>query len=340
MGRKRVIAMGMVLLMMLSLLAGCQKQTDSSEETQETVEDIKVSEFRSLNWAPVFVAYEEGFFEEEGLNVEFVKYADGPIAFEGLHAGDSQFCLISQEPVLRAQEEGLESVFVGTTVTKRMDGFVGSKEITDISQLKGKAIYGGLPGSAGYSFVSSILREGGLDPEKDVTFVNIDYGATLSALESGQIQGTFINADNRIEMEKIGANFFVDTSKDEDAEKYLGNNIFPGEVVTVTKEYLEENPETVQKFVNAMVKGAEWIQEHSDDEVATSVQPLFEGMEYDDLVAKIELLRPIFSEDCYMPEEGENAIVQYAINTGVIQSELNYADIVDMTFVNEANGNK
>lgn len=272
--------------------------------------------------------------------MEFVKYSDGPIAFEGLHAGDSQFCLISQEPVLRAQEEGMESVFVGTTVTKRMDGFVGSKEITEISQLKGKAIYGGLPGSAGYSFVSSILREGGLDPEKDVTFVNIDYGATLSALESGQIQGTFINADNRIEMEKIGANFFVDTSKDEDAEKYLGNNIFPGEVVTVTKEYLEENPETVQKFVNAMVKGAEWIQEHSDDEVATSVQPLFEGMEYDDLVAKIELLRPIFSEDCYMPEEGENAIVQYAINTGVISSELNYDDIVDMTFVDEANGDK
>lgn len=68
-----------------------------------------------MNYAAVHIADAMGYFEEQGLDVEFAVYGDGPVAFQGMHAGDSQFCMLSIEPVFRAFDEGLESKVAGST---------------------------------------------------------------------------------------------------------------------------------------------------------------------------------------------------------------------------------
>ena len=182
---KSLLSILLVITMMATLLSGCgntDKPTpNASKEQTSTGEKTKIviSEFRALGWLPVHVAYQNGYFDEEGLDVEFAVYGDGPVAFQGMHAGDSQFSLLSVEPIFRAYEEGLESTFVAAVQNTRLYAFVGSKDITDVKQLKGKSIFAGAPGSAPYSFVSNILRNAGLNPETDVTFVTMQYGASM-----------------------------------------------------------------------------------------------------------------------------------------------------------------
>ena len=82
---------------MLLVFNGCsvnQPNTPADNTAGEAKElkKIVISEFRGINWMSAYVADLLGYFEEEGLDAEFIIYKDGPIAFQGMHAGDSDFC--------------------------------------------------------------------------------------------------------------------------------------------------------------------------------------------------------------------------------------------------------
>ena len=105
-------------------------------------------EFRSEFWLPAYLAETPGFYKEEGLEVTFITTKDGPLAFQGVHAGSADLIMLSTEPVLRAQAKGLESVIIMSILSNKPYMFVGSPAIKDVKQLKGKTIFAGAPGSA------------------------------------------------------------------------------------------------------------------------------------------------------------------------------------------------
>ncbi|MTI56616.1 ABC transporter substrate-binding protein [Geosporobacter ferrireducens] len=336
---KKIIAMMVLVVMSATLMIGCGTKETAAEKEPVTekasneLTKVVISEFRNLSWLPVYVAYQNGYFQEEGLAPEFVLYKDGPIAFQGMHGGDSQFCLLSQEPVLKAEQEGLDSSIIYSVLDTRLYGFVGAKDIKSVKDLKGQAIFAGMPGSAPYSFVSAILKEGGLDPQKDVTFVNLDYSASMTALSQGKIKASYINVDNRIEIQSMDVNMLVDTSNPADAAKYLKADVFTGEIITTTGEFASKNPEVVQDFVNAVHKGTKWINEHSAEEAAKLVAPLFQGMEEDVLAKKITILKGAITKTGYISEESQTAVENFAIKNGVINASIPYNQIIDMQFV-------
>lgn len=325
---------GLVLSGVLLFTAtGCGNSASSLSEPESTTTKIVISEFRNINWAPVYLAEANGYFEEEGLEVNWALYNDGPVAFQRLHVNDSQFCLLSQEPVLKAQLEGLNSTLIYTILDTRLYSLVSRPEIETVQDLKGKVIFAGMPGSAPYSFVSSILTENGLDPERDVTFVNMDYGAALSALESGKIQASYIGTDNRLELRNMDANVLVDTADRADAEKYLKSDLFPGEIICTTKQYAEENPETVQAFVNAVSRAVTWFHGHSSAEAAELLAPYFKGMDLETLAEKLDMVRESTTQTGYIGEQPEIAVQDFCINNGVISEHIPYSEFVDMSFV-------
>lgn len=334
---KKIIAMLLMLAMSVTAFAGCGNKESSTDANATTgskeSKKVVISDFRNLSWSAVYVAYQNGYFQEEGIEPEFALYKDGPIAFQGMHAGDSQFCLLSQEPVLKAEQEGLDSSIIYSMLDTRLYGFVGASDIDNVADLKGQAIFAGMPGSAPYSFVSSILKEAGLDPQKDVTFVNLDYAASMSALSKGEIKASYINVDNRVEIQNMDVNVLVDTSKPEDAAKYLQSDVFSGEIICSTGDYVKKNPETVQGFINAVNKGTKWINEHSAEEVAGVIAPLFEGTTEDVLAKKIDILKSSITKTGRISKESQTAVENFCIKNGVITEEIPYDKIIDMTFV-------
>ena len=328
---KKTIFIAGLLLAALGFLVGCQGGGDTPEEGGK--EKITIAEMRGEFWLPVYIAEVNGYYEEEGLEAEFVVYKDGPIALQSMHAGDADFCMLSTEPVLRAYEEGFESEIIMATLKNKAFMFAAGEGVTD---LKGQAIFGGTPGSSPYSFVSSYLKEQGLDPDNDVNWVNMEYGAALNALESKQLAAAYFDSTRRTAVEGINAAILIDTTNPEDHKAVYGTEFYESSIIATTKEFSETHPETVQKFVNAVQKAMKWQQEKSDAEIVSAIAPMFEGDAVNEDVIKI--LKSSLSKDGTITEEGYAAIEKFSLDQGIIKEPLDYDVVINMDYVN--NGTK
>ena len=342
--KKKLVAIMIMCLLATSLTACKGEKSGDSVKPEEKVEEkdldssddnkdkIVISEMRGESWMPVYLAEELGYFEEEGLETEFIVFKDGPIAFQGMHAGDSDFCMLSTEPVLRAHEEGLKSRIIIPTVKSKQYMFATSQDVKEIKDLKGKAIFGGMPGSAPYSFVLALLEQNGLD-KNDVEWINMEYGAALGALEKGTISGAYFDSQNSIEVKKINGNILVDTSDEKVHKDLYGTEYYESQMVVVTEDYLKENPETVQKFVNAVVKAIDWQNNHSDKEIADVVKPMFDGKDLEEVIGAI---RGSLNKDGRYSKEGYSAVENFCLSQDIIKEAIGYENIIDMSFVEKA----
>lgn len=342
--KAKLLTLTLAMLMMVSLFGGCGNQSpktsnpdNASQGGTKELTKVVVSEFRGISWSPMYIAYQLGYYKDEGLDVELLKIDDGPNCFRGMHAGESDFCILSQEVALKAQEQGMRSTFVTTMLDTRYYAFIAKSDIATAADLKGKTVFASTPGSAPYTFCVAVMEEAGLVIGKDVTLVTMDKGAVITALDKGEIQAAFINADNFKEADNIeGVHYLVDTRKAEDAARYLKSDTFPAEVILCTEKFKNANPETVQAFVNATCKGLKWLQEHSSEEVADTIAELFPGMTKEVIATKIEMMRGAFSKNGYISVDGEKAILDFSKRAGIITSDIPYEDIVDMSFLNKA----
>lgn len=338
---KKLVSIISVLTLSLSLLTGCGNSNPTSETDNKELTKVVVSEFRGINWASTYVADALGFFKEEGLEIEYSIYKDGPIAFQGMHAGDSDFCLLSAEPVLRAYDEGMESYFVLTNTQNRTYAFATKPEIKTMQDLKGKTVFAGMPGSAPYSFVLSLLKEAGME-ENDVSFINLEYGAAITALAEGQVDGIFFDIYNKKELTSTipDANILVDSTVPETHKKLYGSEFCETTIVTCTKKFADENPETVQKFVNASSKALGWINEHSTEEVADVLLPYFEGMTKEQLVDKFDAVKSSFSPTGEIHKDGYQTVEDFCLEQGLIKAPIGFENVVASQFIQKALENK
>lgn len=320
------------------ILSGCNSKNTNSMDTKnpsDTAElkNVKISAINAISWAPVFIAKTEGFYEKEGLNVEFTT-PGGPKGFQAMHAGDCDFAMLSQEPLLIAQEKGMESTVVASTLKTRVYGLVSSADIKNIKDLKGKKVFASDPGSAPYIFTSNVLAMESVDPLKDVSYVQFsDQNAGLQAFLKGEVDAAFVNMYSLASAKDFEYNVLADTTESGQSEKYLGSKDFPGEMLCTTKKFSDENPEICQKVVNSVIKAQKWIAENSDQEVAKSLKSIFGEIDENIIAEQVRLVRNEFNETCMVSEDGQKAVIDMAIKAGIISKEIPYDEIIDMKYV-------
>lgn len=336
---KKILAL---ILMACVALGGCSssKQPVKADETSKDNKELTkvvISEFRGIGWCAPYIADKLGYFEEEGIEPEYRIYKDGPIAFQGMHAGDSDFSLLSAEPVMRAYDEGMESYMVMTHTNNRSYAFATTKDITEISQLKGKTVFAGMPGSAPYSFVLSLLAKEGMS-ENDVSFINLDYGSAPIALGEGQVDGIFFDIYNTPALKEAvpDANILVDCTDPKTHEEMYGSQFCQTTIITCTKKFADENPDTVQRFTNACVKAMKWVSEHTPEEMAELLSPMFEGMTQEELAAKFSYLKSSFSETGEIVPDGYKTVEGFCLEQGLISKEIGFENIIPTQFVKKA----
>lgn len=336
---KKILSILLMACLVLSGCAGAKEPVKADETSSDNKELTKVviSEFRGIGWCSPYIADLLGYFEEEGLEAEYRVYKDGPIAFQGMHAGDSDFCLLSAEPVMRAYDEGMESYMILTHTNNRSYAFATQSDIKDIASLKGKTVFAGMPGSAPYSFFLSLLEKEGMS-ENDVNFINLDYGSAPLALGEGQIDGTFFDIYNKPAIEKAApdANILVDCTDPETHEEMYGSQFCQTSIITCTKDFADKNPETVQKFTNACVKALKWVSEHTPEEMAELLAPMFEGMSKEELTGKFASLKSSFSETGEIVPDGYKTVEGFCLEQGLISKEIGFENIIPTQFVEKA----
>lgn len=289
---------------------------------------------RGEGWLPIYLAQELGYFEEEGLTPKFVTYKDGPLAQMGLLNGDAEFCIIGFEPVLMAFDKGQKSKAILTTLNSQPYTLVGRPAIKHITELKGKAVFGGMPGSAPYYFVKTALRNAGLNPDKDVTFASLEYGAELVAMSRGDLDAGYVRATRFKQIEEVNGNVLIDATDPVQHKGIYGSERYEAMIVQVTDKFITEHPELVQGFANAVYRAIQWQDSHSDEVIAKQIEPMFPGRNINAGIIKV--LRSCLSSTGQFSEEGYRSVVDFCLANGVIKKDIPMEAMIDQSFITKA----
>ena len=326
-----------VYIVFVALLAMAISPAGASSKNDRSTKIVLAEAVRGEGWLPVYLAQELGYFEEEGLAPQFITYRDGPLALMGLLSGNAQFCIIGFEPVLMAFEKGQESKVIFTTLDSQPYTFVSRPGLTRAVDFKGKVVFAGMPGSAPYYFVKTVLKNAGLNPDKDVTFANMEYGAEIVAMDKGDIDGAYVRATRLPQVRAINGNVLLDATDPKQHKQVYGSERYEAMVVQVTDGYIKKHPEIVQRFCNAVYKAMLWQAAHTDAEVATAVAPLFPGRNID--AQLISVLRRCLSPDGQFTPGGYNAVTDFCLKNGVIKTAPPMSAMVDQSFMQTAKMN-
>lgn len=238
------------------LFSGCNKQGGSTVPTTESgLKKVKVGVIGITCEAPIYSALENGFFKEEGLEVELVKcewakYKDAL----ALGSYDLTHHLIMM--FLKPIEQGLD-VKIGAGVHTgclRVQGPIGKGPQT-IADLRGKRI--GVPGmgTPPFIFANRVLGDNGIDPKTEIEWKAYPAGELGLALSKGEVDaiadsepiGTLLLAENKVRN-------ISDQAKDMPySEEYCCAVILNG-------KFLKQNPAVAAAATRAILKGAKWVE--------------------------------------------------------------------------------
>jgi len=328
--RKKGILLLVCIMVLLSALSGY-----ASAKPEKVV---IVQPNYLVPWLPIYLAERLGYFRDEGLEVTFTTVMGGHNVHAAVIKGDAQFGLTGYEQVLKTFEQGKSTKMIMTTTLKHPWSYIGAKGIKSIADLKGKKIDGGLEASSYRSFARAVVKYGGLDPDKDVFFINIPRGSELAALEKGEVSGVLGIDNMKIELLNRGFPLLVDMIEPTQHKKVIGYDVYPLFVVQVNDEYILKHPEYVQKFTNAVVKGMYWQNSHSAAEITEKVAPLFQNIDKAVFVKTIEFNLKVLSKDGYFSSEGHKAAEKFGLDVKFIKNPVAQVNVVDDSFLKKAHG--
>ena len=341
--KKRILACLTAAALSLSLLAGCAQDTDkekaapestSSEESGEK-EPVKVTlneVAHSIFYAPMYVAIEEGYFEEEGIELTLVCGFGADKTMTAVISGEADIGFMGSEASIYTYAEGATDYVVNfAQLTQRAGNFlVAREEMPDFTwkDLKGHLVLGGRKGGMPEMVFEYILKENGIDPETDLEInQNIDFGSTAAAFAEGQGDFTVEFEPGATTLESEGKGYVV-ASLGEDS------GYVPYTAFSAKQSYIDENPEVIQGFTNALQKGMDYVQAHTPEEIAKIIKPQFPET---DLETITTIVTRYYDQDTWKSnlifEESSFDLLQDILESaGELEDRVPYEDLVTTEF--------
>ena len=300
---------------MFSACPGCHRGRQASSNK------VRIAYIGLTCEAPIFVAYEKGFFKEEGIDVELVK-TDWDSMKDGLGLGrfDATHTLVAY--VLKPIEQGLDVKISGGIHKGCLRIQSGAKtNIHTIDDLRGKRIATSNMGSPPFLFTNRVLAAHGFDVTRDVTWVVYPNDAMELALGNGQI-------DAVCDSEPIGTMLLqhgkvrtvVDEAKDSPySEEYCC-------VVSLSGRFAAQNPSAAAKVTRAMMRGAAWVSVNPTAAARLSVEKRY-------LASTVEFNAAAISKLTYEPSvtacrEGLDIQARDLKKAGLLNASTDPADLI------------
>lgn len=185
-----------------------------------------------------------GIFRKNGLDLEVVYVNSGSLLNQALIAGTFDVSFSQGSESMLAKLRGADMRITAVVANRFNHVYLTAPTITSIKQLKGKKVAVSRFGSGSHFQSNLALKEGGLDPDKDVTVLQIgNSGARMAAILSGTVDGTIIAGDFVPRAKKEGFNIVADLADSKIDYPFLSLNMMGS--------YIDRNP----KMVKALIKG-------------------------------------------------------------------------------------
>ncbi len=294
----------------------------------------------SIFYAPLYVALNNGYFEDEGLEVELTNAGGSDKGMTALLSGSADIGLLGPEATVYVVDGGAnDHPVVFGQLTKRDGSFIVSKTDTQNfqwSDLVGKTIIGGRKGGMPAMTLQYVIEQAGLTIGTGADEVNlrtdVAFDLTASVFDSTNAEYCTLFEPTASDMETQGKGYVV-------ASVGLESGEVPYTAFTANKSYLENNKENVKKFLKAVMRGLEFLKSATVEEIAESLKPSFDGYTDNDIVTAINsyIASDAWNSTPVMSESAYNRMLDIMDNAGELDNRENvpFSKVVDNSIANE-----
>lgn len=320
-----------IMLVSSFMLVGCGNDTNNKIRLNEVT--------HSIFYAPLYVAYNLGYFEDEGLEVTIESATGSDASMTALLSGSADIVLVGPETVVYSQGTQDSPIIFGQLTQKDGSFFVSRDDIADFSldDLKGTTIIGGRQGGMPAMTLEYIIEEaeltigtntalGEVNLRTDVAFPMIGSEFVTSGCEYCTLfEPTATN------LEKEGNGYVL---------KAVGefSGYLPYTVFATKQSFLEEQGENAEKFLRAVTKGYQYIATQPSLDSAKALAPSFSGMSTEELQIAVEQYLEIdaWCSNPVMSEQSFDKMMEI-INSTTTESQYNvtFSQVVDNSIANK-----
>lgn len=289
---------------------------------------------RSILYMPMYVALNQGYFMNEGLDVALKTSQGTDKGMAALLSGGADVVLIGPEAsvyVNNSESPVKTRLFAGLTAT---DGFLlmgkNPTKPFDWNEIKDKTIMSFRQGSSPDVFLETALKQHGLDPDKDVKIIsNIGPAARAGAWMADRTDYAIFLEPEASNMEKAGKGEVVAS---------IGQEVGPVDFTsfTTTDNYIAKHPEVLEAWTRAIYRAQQYVQTATPEDLAKHIESYFPGVSQAELVKAINRYRPLnlWKKNPLIEQEAMEKLQDMLIDRGLLKPEqrVPYEQLVDVSF--------
>ena len=329
MKKKIIITIAIIVILGIIGIIIAQNMQNKDEQLGD-LKTIKVNEVtRSVFYAPQYVAINNGYFEENGIDIELTTGQGADAVMTAVLASQCDIGFAGPEASIYVYNEGKEDYTqVFAQMTKKDGSFLVARNKTDNfswQDLKGTTVIPGRKGGVPYMTLRYVLKKNGIDPDNDLVLDDsIKFDLMAGAFASGDAEYVTLFEPTASLTQNEGKGYIVAS-----VGKAAGE--IPYTAYFAKKSYIEENSKLIQSFTNAIYKGQRWVAENSARDIAVSIQSFFPDTSVDVLETAIQSYKDIdaWNDTPILTEDSFERLEEVMIEAGELKDKVPYDKIVN-----------
>lgn len=332
MSKKGKVILGIAILVIAIVITVVviKCQTGNNKNTLQTINVSEVT--RSVFYAPQYVAINNGYFEEKGLEIELSTGQGADAVMTSVLANQVEIGFAGPEASIYVYNEGKEDYTeVFAQLTKKDGSLLVSRtdeENFSWENLKGKTIIPGRKGGVPYMTLEYVLKKNGINPKTDVVLDDsIKFDLMAGAFATGNADYVTLFEPTASLTEQEGKGYVVASVGEEAGE-------IPYTAYFAKKSYIEANEEIIQNFTDAIYEGQIWVKEHTAEEIATVIQNFFPDTSIEMLTEAIQTYKDIdaWNETPVLEKESFDRLQEVMTLAGELEDLAPYDKVVNNTY--------
>lgn len=324
---KKILTVIIAVLITILPLSACKNDGDKT-----TIELNEVT--HSVFYAPLYLAIENGYFKEEGLTVNLTNGGGADNSMTAVLSKTADIGLMGPETVIYVKNQGkTDAPKVFGQLTQKDGAFLVSRNPEPDFQwanLKGKEILAGRKGGVPALSFEFVLKELGFAETEYKLNYDIQFNLMTSAFLSGV-------ADYCTVFEPTASEYAAEGKWHVVASVGVQSGEIPYTSFIALESFLKNNPATVKKFLSAIKKAHEFIDTHTELEVAQSIVKQFPSTTIKSIETSIKNYKNIdaWKKDLQATESSFNRLQTIMKSAGELSKNVDFNDLVDNSFAKE-----